>query len=768
MFSKFNEEAKRVLVNAKKEMQDLKHPYIGSEHMLLSILKIKNSNIDKLKKYGITYKSFKDELIKIVGIGKEASPFFLYTPLLKNIISNAICTSEEKNKEYVDVDDLLLAIFDEGEGVAIRIILGMGINISNIYDELISNNIKPIKNSKLQIENFGVDLNKKALNNEIDPVVGRDSELKRVMEVLGRRTKNNPLLIGDAGVGKTAIVEELARRIVDGRVGNNLKNRKIISVSMSSLVAGTKYRGEFEERIGKIINELEQNSNIILFIDEIHTLVGAGGAEGAIDASNILKPALARGKLKMIGATTTEEYKKYIKDDKALDRRFQIIDINEPTTEVVKKILMKLKPIYEGYHSVNISEKVIDQIINLSNKFLYERKMPDKAIDVLDEACSKVAMDHSENDDLLYQLNREYILIKNLKNNAIINNNFKDASIYKEKEIVIEDKINNLELNNINIKKIKNVTIDDVKKIVQSKSKIPIFEMNNNVSNNLKNELLKVIVGQDEAIDKLCNLSKKISLGLKKEGKPISLLFVGETGVGKTYLAKEFANKFLGDSLVRVDMSEYKESHTISKIIGAPPGYKGYLDNKNVLEEIKEKPYSVVLLDEVDKANKSVMQLFLQILDEGKVKDSSGNTVRFDNNIIIMTANLELASKNLGFVNSNEEKIKEILNERLGSEIVNRVDEIIVFNNIDDKTITKIIEKEINNLELEYKDKGIKIKIKKEVLSEIKGLTEYEKYGARKVKKVISNYIENIIIDEMILNHNEITIDEIKIKDKCR
>ena len=392
MFKKFNEEAKKVLVNMKKEMVNLRHPYIGSEHLFLSLLKYGNSeDVEKLEKYGLTYKNFKAELINVVGLGKESNDFYLYTPLLRSILENASIASSEKGKDLVDCNDLLLAILDEGEGIAIRIIIGMNVNVDSLYEEFYTSTPKSNKKSKLLIDSYGLNLNEKALNNELDPVIGRDKEIKRVVEILSRRTKNNPLLIGEAGVGKTAIVEELSRLIINNKIPT-LKNKKIISVSMASLVAGTKYRGEFEERIGKIVKELEKNEDIIVFIDEIHTLVGAGGAEGAIDASNILKPALARGKIRVIGATTTEEYKQFIEKDKALDRRFQTLEIKEPDIEVVKDILKKLTPIYEGYHRVKVSDNIISSIVELSNKYIYDRKMPDKAIDILDEVCSKASI----------------------------------------------------------------------------------------------------------------------------------------------------------------------------------------------------------------------------------------------------------------------------------------------------------------------------------------------------------------------------------------
>ena len=439
MFSKFDEKAKKVLINMQKEMVSLKHPYIGSEHLFLSLLKYGNDNyIDKLKNIGITYDIFKKELIKIVGIGKSTNDFYLYTPLLRNILETASMDSNDKGKSCVDTTDLFLALFEEGEGVAIRILLGMNIDVDSLYDDLY---VSRKSNNKLSIDSFGVDLNKKSKDGEIDPVIARDKEISRLIEILCRRTKNNPLLLGDAGVGKTAIVEELARKLENGEVPDSLVGKRIVSVSMASLVAGTKYRGEFEERIEKIISELEGNDDVILFIDEIHTLVGAGGAEGAIDASNILKPALARGKVKIIGATTTSEYKEFIESDKALSRRFQTITIKEPSISDTILILKSLRSIYESYHKVKLSDEIIESIVLLSDKYIYNRKLPDKAIDVMDAVCSRISVSSYKKNNVL-DINVKLSEVKELKNKSIINNKFDEAFLYKKTEMILEDKKN--------------------------------------------------------------------------------------------------------------------------------------------------------------------------------------------------------------------------------------------------------------------------------------------------------------------------------------
>ena len=446
MFGNYEEKARRVLVEAKKEMQELNHPYISSEHLFLGLLKTDKEISKKLKKYDVDYNNFKNEIIKIIGKGTKPSQWFLYTPLLKRILETAEIDAKENNGGIITTNHLMSALLEEGEGVAIRILIGMNIDIDELYNEFTYKIINTHSNKKLLLEELGVNLNKKALNGDLDPVTGRDEEIKRVLEILSRRTKNNPLVIGPAGVGKTAIVEELANMIVSGNVPEFLKNKRIISLDMASSVAGTKYRGEFEERIRKIIDEIEANEDIILFIDEIHTLIGAGGAEGAIDASNIFKPALARGKLKCIGATTTEEYKKYIEKDSALERRFQKVMINEPNEKTVKDILMNLKDIYESFHKVIIDEEIIDLIIKLSNKYIYNRKEPDKSIDILDEVCAKVSLKESKNLKEYRKYNEKLKKVITMKKKYILDNDFEKASEFKNKEFELMNKINELEL----------------------------------------------------------------------------------------------------------------------------------------------------------------------------------------------------------------------------------------------------------------------------------------------------------------------------------
>lgn len=744
MFGKFSEEAQIVLVNAQKEMSELKHSYIGSEHLLMAILKINQDIASKFKKYKVTYKIFKDELINIVGYGKENPDLLLYSTLLKRILENVIIESRETGDE-ITVNELLLSMLNEGEGKALRILVSLGVDINKLYSDISDKRkIKQKKSKKLIVEELGVDLTKKAKKGELDPVIGREKEINRVIEILSRRTKNNPILIGEAGTGKTAIVEELSRRIINGNVPLSLKSKRIISVDMACTVAGTKYRGEFEERIKKMVKELEDNDDIIIFIDEIHTLVGAGGAEGAIDASNILKPALARGKLKLVGATTISEYKEFIEKDSALDRRFQKVFIEEPNKENLKNILMNLKGIYENFHNVKLDEKQIDKIIELSDKYIYDRFEPDKSIDILDEVCTKVSLKEVKEEKELSKLNNNLSVIQNEKNKCIISQNYDKAYTLKENEEELLTKINKLKLEYIKNVKIKKVKMQDIIDVVSSKTKIPVYELNKDYIKSvieLKKYLKENVIGQNEVVDKLTLISKKIKLGLKDKNKSYSILFCGSTGCGKTYLAKLFSEKLVGHSnVIKLDMSEYSESISINKLIGSPAGYVGYDDNKNILEEVRNKPYSVLILDEIEKAHKSVLNFFLNILDEGNCKDSKGRTIRFDNVLIIMTSNAYVSKSLMGF---NKNKTNNSLEDFFSKEFINRIDEIVSFNKLNEDDINKIIIKEANKYYKKYKCENI---ISLDMINRIIKESNYEEYGVRKLCKLVRKEIENQII----------------------
>lgn len=767
MFGNFSEEAQNILVKAKLEMLELKHPYIGTEHLVLSMLNHSEKIKEKLSSYHLDYEIFKKEIIKVLGIGEENNSLFLYTPLLKKVINSAILDSKDNNDGLVTTEHLFSSLLEEGEGVAIRIFLSMGIDINTMYEEFATSLIKkakPKKNRKLLIEELGINLNEKVMSNLTDPVIDREKEIERILEILCRRTKNNPILIGNAGVGKTAIVEELAKRIVTNEVPDYLKNKKIISLDMATTVAGTKYRGEFEERMRKILNEIETNDDIILFIDEIHTLVGAGGAEGAIDASNILKPALARGHLRCIGATTVEEYKKFIEKDKALERRFQKVNIEEPSYEKTLEILTKLKPIYEKFHNVILQPELLDEIVKLSAKYIYDRSEPDKSIDIMDEACSKVSIKETKIDKEITSLELEIDKLAKLKNSYIIENNIDKAYTYRKKEIVLQEKLDNLLLNSIRRNKI--VSIEDVANVIHTKTQIPVYEILKDdvkVVKNIEKQLRDNIVGQDEAIKNLIDITKRIKFGYKSENKCSSFLFVGPSGTGKTVLSKIYADFLVGGkNLIRLDMSEYADATSVNKILGSAPGYLGYDDNKNILEEIKNKPYSVILLDEIEKAHPQVINLFYQILDDGLIKDSKGNMIKFNNNIIIMTSNIGYEKNNVGFNNKTESTILTELKNELSLSFVNRIDNIILFNHLTEENIRVIIKNKINNLKKKYSN--VTIKISKNVINEIIELSNYYDFGARKVDKIIKIKIENVIIDSILDNKNTIFITSLKKK----
>ena len=757
MFNSFDDDARKILINSKCEMKKLKHPYVGSEHLLLSILKGNNDISKRLKDVDLTYQRFKSELIDIVGLGSVESDCFLYTPLLKRIMETAMLDSRENNNGIVTINHLFSALLEEGEGVAIRIMISMNIDLDFLYKEFSYKILSKTSTSKkLLIDEIGIDLNKKAINSEIDPVVGREKEIKSILEILCRRKKNNPILIGEAGVGKTAIVEELARLIAIGDVPQILKNKRIISLDMSSTVAGTKYRGEFEERINNILKEIEENDDIILFIDEIHTIVGAGGAEGAIDASNILKPALARNKLRCIGATTISEYKKFIENDKALDRRFQKVDINVPNSVGVFNILVSIKKRYESYHHVYIKDDMLRLIVELSDKYIYNRNQPDKAIDILDEVCAHVNLRENKNNKKYNELNKELQNIIKLKKQSVLDNDFIKASKLKKRENDLMNEINCLELKIYKANNYKAINKKDIYEIVSRKTNIPIFSKNNNCKDiiNIKSNLLKEIIGQDKAIEELINIYKKIKMGYS-DNKCYSIMFQGSSGVGKTKLAKIFGN-YITNNIIKLDMSEYSESHSISKLIGSPAGYIGYGDYLNIFDKIRNNPYSILILDEIERAHPNILNLFLSILDEGLIKDSKGNVINFNNVIIIMTSNVGFEQNTIGFTNNYSNKLKEYFS----IPFINRIDNIILFNRLSKDNIKKLIMRKINTIKNKYNE--IRIKISKNVIEELIDESNYLEYGARKIDKIIKNNIENIVLDSIIQNRNIIYIKTIK------
>lgn len=729
MFSRFTEDAQKILIMAKKEMQELKHPYVSSEHLLLSILHYSKPDfLDFLNTYGLNYTSFKDKLIQVIGVGKQESKWFLYTPLLKKILENSILDSKDLGEE-VNVERLFLSLLEEGEGVANRIMMGMDIDLDLLYDKFSNQFIRENSqyNVKLYIDDFASDFVEQAKNGEFDPVIGRDDQICQMIEVLLRRKKNNPLLIGEAGVGKTALVEELARRISLGLVPNELKSMRVLSISISSLVAGTKYRGEFEERLNKMIEEVEQVSNVILFIDEIHTIVGAGGAEGAIDASNILKPYLARGKLKVIGATTKMEYMKFLEGDKAFDRRFQKIIVDEPSLEDTRNILFHLKEIYENYHGITLSDEALSSIVDLSERYISVGKQPDKAIDLLDEACSKAINADTLINKKKNQIQMELGEVVEQKNKLIVQQDFKQASLLREKEHFLQSKLNRLELKNRNDKRV--LTIDTVYDVIYSKTKIPIRKLLHLNASTLKQELSKKVYGQKDVISHFVDFTfssfDRIS--------PKCFLFVGKSGLGKTLLVREYAKLlYPKECFIKLDMSEFKDSSAISKIIGSPPGYIGYQDHNTLLDKVKLHPYSILLLDEIEKAHSSILKLFLQVLDDGIMTTSYGDAVSFKNCLIVMTSNLGSGSQSIGFLDNDKDLAIDKIKDFLGVELLNRIDSVCFFHEFSEKTIDKIICSKVKKLYPNIsKDRLQKI------IKEVKERCQYQQFGARKIDKVL-------------------------------
>ena len=747
MEGNFTEESRSLLISAKEEMYKLKHSYVGTEHLLLAILKSNLKN--RLNKYNITYEIALKNIKKIVGVGTKETDLFLYTPVLKRIIENSIIDSKDNNTD-VTPEILFLNFLEEGEGVGIRILLISNIDLDKLYLEF-KDNYKNKKNKNNEIINeLGCNLNE--IN--IDPVIGREKEINRIIEILSRRSKNNPILIGEAGVGKTAIVEELSKRIKEGKVPSKLLGKKIIKVDMASVVAGTKYRGEFEEKIKKLINAVSDDHNIILFIDEIHTIVGAGGAEGAIDASNILKPALARNEISLIGATTISEYKKFICEDKALERRFQKVIIDEPNTVETINIITNLVPIYEKFHNVKINKKDIENIVKLSNKYIKDRHEPDASIDILDEVCSRVSLKESKKDLEYKKIVNEYNKINLQKKELIKKEKYEEALKIKEIEKYYLDKINTLEL--YRKKDVNKVTINDIANVIKDKCNLPIYEIlgfNKKTINNIIRDINNVFYGQYNVKEKIAYLIKKVKLGYTNN-KCISYMFLGPTGCGKTYLAEILSKKLVNDNVITLDMVDYKDPSSINKLIGTTPGYVGYKDNNNIFEIIKTKPNSILILDKIDEACNDVIKLFSQILDSSKIRDSKGEYIYFNNVIIIMTSSLNC--NNLGFKPNENYNLKEYFSESF----INKIDEIIVFDNLDKKTVEKIIKNRINELVNKY---DIQIHYDNTIIDEIINMSEYKLYGASKINSIINNKINNLIINELINNNKKIHLTTINM-----
>lgn len=735
MFQKFDEEARKVLICAKKEMKELKHDYIGTEHVVLAML---NNSDCILNKYGVNYNNFRNKLIDIVGIGSESNDLYLYTPLLKRIIENVVNESRESGS-VIDSSNILSSIIAEGDGVAIRILIELGVDIDKLYNEVVKSTSKK-KKKKSILDELGVDLNLKAINGLIDPVIGRDNEINRMIEILCRRTKNNPILIGEAGVGKTAIVEELASRIVNGNVPDCLKNKRIISLDMASSVAGTKYRGEFEERMKRVLDELESDDDIILFIDEIHTIMGAGGAEGAIDASNIFKPSLARGKMRCIGATTINEYNKYIAKDGALDRRFQKLEIKEPGN--IKNILMNLRDIYSKHHNVSISEKMIDKIIMYSKKYIKDRKEPDRSIDILDEVCAKASLKNNRIELKINKLKNKLLNVIKKKENYIAIDNYKDAYILKKEEDSITSMLNKLEIENNN--KTKVVYEKDILDVIKSKANIPVLSIDDNYIDSIRKKINNNIIGNNKSIDELLKVAKIFN----NYNECISLLLCGNMGVGKYSISKIFGELLVGvDNVIKLDMNEFNDMYSINKIIG-------YSNNKCILDELRNKSSNVLILDGIENCNSNVLNLFVDGMKNGYIKDYNGNVIRLDNCIIIMITNID--NNFFGF-NKNNNKY-DYLRKVFGNELISNITKIIYFDSLSYDNIKVIFNKNIENVQKKYK---VNIFVNEDIKNEIINLSEYEKYGVKKLNELMKDNIEGKVINELSNNSRDIYIDSL-------
>lgn len=700
MFDKYSLEISKVFKEAEKEMINLNHLYVGTEHLMLALLKCDKELAKLCSKFDLEYDEFKEELKEIVGPSDKNLTQILYTPLLKRVIISA---NEDAihDKNQLTSRHLLKAIFDEGEGIAIRILLGMGIDIDKLYDQIKLPQVKK-QNKNLEILSIG-----KVIADEIDlneQVIGREKELDLLIETLLRKNKNNPLLVGDAGVGKTAIIEELVRRIKKGEVPRQLKDKRIISLELGALVAGTKYRGEFEEKLTKIIKELENNPDIIIFIDEIHAIVNAGGAEGAINASDIFKPYLARGKIKVIGATTTLEYNKYILKDKALTRRFEMIKVLEASEEETKDILNKVKVSYEQHYGLKITKENIADIVTLTNKYIPERKNPDKALDTLDSVCAMVSL-RLDKGKVYIDLDKDIKNLEKRKEVYVKKNQFLKASEMQEKILHLKSKKTSCE------NREEKITKEDILTLLSKKVSIPLVEDKKEVIAKIKKDLYENIIGQDTALEKIM---LNIQNFFKNENKPLSLLLTGSTGVGKTETVKQIA-KATNMHLIRLDMSEYNLDISMNRLIGASAGYIGY-DDGSILNQIKMHPYSIILVDEVEKASSAVLNLFLQIMDEGFITNAQGEKLDFKNTMIFMTSNVK-GSNRIGFSKSNID-----FSENFSKEFIARYDDIISYKNIDKEAAITYLAK------LNIKDERI--------LDDI----NYEKYGLREVKRAIRNY----------------------------
>ena len=787
MIYKFTNRAKKVIEIANDKSIELGHNYIGTEHILYGLVKEGEGVASKvLTNKGITPEKVLKEIQEMLGNGKQIQESLGFTPRSKRILENAFIEARRIGYNYIGTEHLLLAILKEEDSIATKIILELNVEIPQIYNEIakvineevdIENN-REIKNNKYKnsqtpiLNQFGEDITQKAEEGKFDNIIGREKEIERIIEILSRRTKNNPCLIGEPGVGKTAIVEGLAERIVVGGVPQNLIDKRIVSLDLSGMVAGTKYRGDFEDRIKKALSEVKKVGNVILFIDEIHTIVGAGAAEGAIDAANILKPLLARGEIQLIGATTLEEYRKYIEKDSALERRFTTIQVDEPTEAETIEILYGIRDKYEAHHNVKITDEAIKSATKLSIRYITDRYLPDKAIDLIDESASKIRTRKFIEPDEIKKLQEEIEKIEKEKEEAIYNQQFERAANLRDREKEIMEQLNE----NINKwEKQKNLDITEIREeniaeVISKWTGIPIQRLNENENEkmlHLEENLHKRVIGQNEAVEAVSKAIRRGRIGLNDPNRPIgSFLFLGPTGVGKTELSKALAESIFDNesAMIRLDMSEYMEPHSISKIIGAPPGYVGFDNGGKLTEKVRRKPYSLILFDEIEKAHQDVMNLLLQILEDGRLTDSQGREVDFKNTIIIMTSNIGARyitdKKVLGFEsdkNSNtkeyestKEEIMKELKREFRPEFINRIDEIIVFHKLEENEIIQIAQIMLKQVENRLKEKNYLVKIDSSVAEDISKTKIDKNYGARPLRRTIQELVEDKIAEEIL------------------
>lgn len=791
MFERFTEKAIKVIMLAQEEARRLGHNFVGTEQVLLGLIGEGTGVAAKtLKSMGVTLKDARAEVEKIIGRGSGFVAVEIpFTPRAKRVLELSWDEARQLGHNYIGTEHLLLGLIREGEGVAARVLENLGIDLNKIR----SNVVKMLGESKPQavssgssgsssssggktktpsLDEFGRDLTLAAQELRLDPVVGREKEIERVIQILARRTKNNPVLIGEPGVGKTAVAEGLAIRIVNAEVPDILDGKKVIQLDMGLLVAGTKYRGEFEERLKKIMDEIRQAGNIILVIDEMHTLIGAGAAEGAIDAANILKPALSRGEIQVIGATTLDEYRKYVEKDSALERRFQSVIIDEPTEDESIEIIKGLKPKYEEHHKLIISDDAIVSAVKLSNKYITDRFLPDKAIDVIDEASSKVRLKVSNLSPEGKELEKELRTLIKEKEDAIRNQEFEKASQLRDDEADLKDRIREM------AQKYKEeheankptVTAENVAEVIATMTGVPVTKLTEGESERLlklEDTLHDRVIGQHDAVVAISKAIRRARVGLKSPNRPIgSFIFCGPTGVGKTELAKALAEAVFGseDNMIRVDMSEFMEKHSTAKLIGSPPGYVGYDDGGHLTELVRKKPYSVILFDEIEKAHPDVFNIMLQILDDGRLTDAKGRHINFKNTIIIMTSNVGASmittTSRLGFSTSDDEskdkyeKLKETVSEEMKKafrpEFLNRIDETIVFAHLSQEEIRQIVDLMLKDLFKRLAERELSVEVTDEVKDHLAKNGYSEAYGARPLRRLIQRRIEDMLAEEIL------------------